>query len=360
MITRRLFIKAGMVASVVSTFPNIIFKQKKQKIGVALVGLGYYSRDLLAPALQETKHCYLAGIVTGSPSKIPIWQQKYGIKDANVFNYENMHQVANNDEIDVLYIVTPNALHAKHGIIAANSGKHVWCEKPMDKTSEACLQLMDACASNNVKLSIGYRMQHEVNTQKIIQFAKNRTYGNQRRLFSEAGFYGGRGLGWKLGQELGGGPIYDMGTYPINASRYASQLDPIRVLSARHESKRKDIFSEVAETTHFEFEFPNGIHFKGRTSFGERVNRLRVECEKGWYQLKPFQSYSGVQGATSDGIKLTPMRENQQAKQMDNDALAILNDTEVMVPGIDGLKDVMIIEAILKAAKDGNSVDLQF
>src|SRR5687767_7680418 len=70
-----------------------VFANKRRKIGVALVGLGYYSRDLLAPALQLTQYCHLAGIVTGSPDKIPVWQKQYGIADRNVYSYDTMHKI---------------------------------------------------------------------------------------------------------------------------------------------------------------------------------------------------------------------------------------------------------------------------
>ena len=123
---RRDFIKQlALATSAVATFPQMAVSQQKV-LGVALVGLGYYSTDLLAPALQRTKHCKLAGIVTGSPHKIPKWQKQYGIPDGNVYNYQNMRQIADNPEIDVIYIVLPTGLHSKYAIMAAQSGKHVW------------------------------------------------------------------------------------------------------------------------------------------------------------------------------------------------------------------------------------------
>lgn len=148
--SRRSFIKtAGAVSLVLSAAPavfsSIIIPRNKNKLGVALVGLGYYSTDLLAPALQLTQYCELKGIVTGSPWKIPVWQKKYNIEDKNVYNYENMHQIANNPDIDVIYIVLPTGLHSKYSIVAANAGKHVWCEKPMARTAAECEAIIDAC-----------------------------------------------------------------------------------------------------------------------------------------------------------------------------------------------------------------------
>ena len=99
--------------------------QKKDSIGVALLGLGSYSRGQLAPALQLTKHCHLAGIVTGSPDKIPYWQETYGVNEKDVYSYDTLADIANNEDIDVVYIVVPTGLHAKYAIAAANAGKHL-------------------------------------------------------------------------------------------------------------------------------------------------------------------------------------------------------------------------------------------
>lgn len=353
MSNRRKFIKTLSASTATlalqPAFANIIIPRQKT-LGVALVGLGYYSSDLLAPALQQTKHCRLTGIVTGTPSKIVRWQKQYGIKDSNVYNYQNMHEIANNDEIDVIYIVLPTGLHAKYSIIAANTGKHVWCEKPMAVTASECQNMIDACKKNKVKLSIGYRMQHEPNTQTVMQYAKSRPYGKITELKAEAGYYDGRTNHWKQNKSLGGGAMYDMGVYPLNALRYASGQEPIRV-SARHETNRPKVYHEVDETTYFELEFAEGLKGKGATSLGAGMNELTVTCENGWYNLIPMQAYAGVRGRTSSGTRLNQSISNQQAKQMDDDAQAILNDTPVMVPGKEGQKDIRIVEAIYQSAK---------
>ena len=145
--SRRNFLKNAGLSLAAGTLPysllaRSIFTQKK--LGVALVGLGYYSTDLLAPALQLTQHCELRGIVTGSPEKIPIWQRKYGIPDSNVYNYENMGEIANNTDIDIVYIVLPNGLHKKFSVLAAEAGKHVWCEKPMAISVRECEEMISS------------------------------------------------------------------------------------------------------------------------------------------------------------------------------------------------------------------------
>lgn len=359
MITRRNFIKnSGLfLAATTLPFPGILFKNPKRKLGVALVGLGSYSTNQLAPALQETEYCQLRGIVTGSPEKIPRWQEKYRIPDANIYNYDNMHGIANNDDIDVIYIVLPNSMHAKYSIIAANAGKHVWCEKPMALNAEECRQMISVCEKNKVKLAIGYRLQHEKNNRLIMNWAETKPYGPIVNLKAEAGFFS-QNPGWRAKKEMGGGAMYDMGVYPLNTSRYTVGREPVAV-SATSFTSRPNLFKEVDESMEFTLEFPGGITANCRTSFGEGMNNLEVTCRDGSFHLKPFQSYSGVKGGTSDGKILEPMQKNQQAVQMDDDALAILNNELMMVPGEDGLKDIIVLEKIYEsAAKAGKRLEI--
>lgn len=340
-----------------SAFANIILPRQPKTLGVALVGLGYYSTDLLAPALQLTQNCRLAGIVTGSPWKIPVWQEKYGIKDKNVYNYENMDEVANNPEIDVVYIVLPPFMHRDYSIKAAEAGKHVWCEKPFAMTEKECQEVIDACSANRRKLAIGYRMQHEPNTQTIIRFGEQKTYGRINEVIAEAGYYDNRTDHWKQDRSKGGGAMYDMGVYPLNAARYVTWEEPIAV-TARHETNRPEIYTKADETTYFTLEFPSGAVAACMTSLGKGINNLKATCANGWYGLSPFQSYSGIKGETSDGKQLNERIPNQQARQMDNDALAILENGSLLVPGQEGLLDIRVVEAIFKSAREGKRVPI--
>jgi glucose-fructose oxidoreductase len=362
MITRKKFLKqvlatgAGLYLTQ-SVFANIIVPQQKKKLGVALVGLGYYSTDLLAPALQLTSQCELKGIVSGTPSKVEAWKKVYGITDKNIYNYQNFDSIADNPDIDVIYIVLPPSMHAEYVIRAAKSGKHVWCEKPMAISVNECQQMIDACNQNKVKLSIGYRMQHEPNTQRIIQFQKELKYGKVLKAEAAAGYFDGRTNHWKQIKKMGGGSMYDMGVYPLNAARYSTGLEPIAV-TAKQSTTRPQIYTEVDETMVFDLEFDGGVTAHCETSFGKGMNDLQVTCEKGWYKLSPFQGYSGIDGVTSDGIKLNARIPNQQAKQMDDDALSIKNKTSVLVPGEEGLKDIRVVEAVYRSVKDNKRVKI--
>lgn len=361
-ISRRQFLRqTGSALALASVdFPSIIIPKRPKKLGVALVGLGSYSTGRLAPGLQQTRHCELRGIVTGSPEKIPVWQSRHGIPDQNVYSYATIHEIANNDDIDVVYIVTPTGLHARDAVKAAEAGKNVWCEKPMAMNAEQCQAVIAAAKANRVQLTIGYRMQHEPNTQTIIRFGREETYGPITAVRTGAGYNGAHRdpQNWRRIAHLGGGALYDMGVYPINAARYATGLEPVAV-RGRQWSKRDEMYDEVDEFTEFELEFPNGVIAKGETSFGKSTNYLDVECTEGWYRLRPFQSYSGVRGKTSDGRTLPPDPNHQQARQMDDDALAIFEKRDPIVPGEEGLADIRIVNAIMDSSrKDGTRVKL--
>ncbi len=359
---RHLIQVAGAIAAASSAYSSRVFSLPvKRKIGVALVGLGYYSQDLLAPALQLTKYCELKGIVTGSPEKVPVWQKQYGIADRNVYSYENMHEIADNHEIDVIYIVVPTALHMKYSVIAANAGKHVWCEKPMAMTASECETIIAACTKNQVQLTVGYRLHHEPNTQTVMEYARTKPFGAIESIVAQAGYEGEAPAAdhWRLKRSMGGGALYDMGVYPINAARYALGEDPIAV-SARLSVERKEIFKEVDESAELTLEFPSGAIAKCATSVGKNMNILRATCAEGWYELSPMQSYTGVKGKTSDGTFLNKTVVNQQAKQMDDDAIAIFHNSRVLAPGEEGLADIRVVEAALKShAAGGERVELK-
>ncbi|RDV24897.1 gfo/Idh/MocA family oxidoreductase [Alteromonas aestuariivivens] len=330
-----------------------------RKIGVALLGLGGYSSNLLAPALEHTRYCELRGIVTGSQEKIPRWQARYAIPDTNVYSYDDMHRIADNPDIDVVYVVVPTGLHMHYAVKAANAGKHVWCEKPMAMNTSECQAIIEACKKNGVKLSVGYRMQHEPNTQLMAGYTKNQPFGPIKAVSSFAG-YGGNGLpanNWRMKKNMGGGALYDMGVYPINGARFITGLEPVAV-TGRHEKTHADIFTEVDETTYFTLEFANGLVADCGTSVVKSFNRLRVDCEDGWYELSPMQSYSGVTATNSNGQRFGAISGMQQTLQMDNDALALLGQGPIRVPGEEGMKDIQLVNAIFQSASSGQKVTL--
>lgn len=332
----------------------------KDRLGVALVGLGYYSTDLLAPALQQTKDCYLAGIVTGTPSKAVAWSKKYHIPDKNIYNYQNFDTIANNPDIDVVYIVLPPSMHHEYVIRAANAGKHVWCEKPMAITATECQEMIAACNRNKRSLAIGYRLHHEPHTQEWRRLVNGQLLGKVKKLKCAAGYYDSRSNHWKQKKEMGGGVLYDMGVYAIQGARLGTGMEPVSILSAQTSTTRPDIYKNgLDETTTAILEFPGGVLADIKTSFGENVNFLDISCEKGDINMAPYSGYGGLKGKSPLGEIYFPYEVPwQQARQMDDDARSIKAGKPMLVPGEEGWRDIRIVEAIYISAATGQTVKL--
>lgn len=361
-LSRRSVIKtlAGSAALLYS--PNVLLAatSQKKRLGVALVGLGYYSTDLLAPALQQTKNCYLAGIVTGTPSKAETWKKKYNIPDKNIYNYSNFDSIANNPDIDVIYIVLPPSMHKEYVIRAANAGKHVWCEKPMAISVTECQQMIDACKKNKRSLAIGYRLQHEPHTKEWRRIVKEKLLGKVNKVSCAAAYRDNRTDHWKQKKEMGGGVIYDMGVYAIQGVRLGTGTEPVAVLSATTSTTRPEIYKNgLDETVVAQLEFPGGVIGDLKTSFGENVNFLTINCEKGDIRMEPYSAYAGLRGNSPLGEIYKPYDVPwQQANQMDDDAMSIMQNKPMQVPGEEGLRDIRVVEGILKSAKNGSKVIL--
>ena len=362
--SRRTFLYAAGLTGAVAAVSSSVFKfstqSAKGKLGVALVGLGYYSTDLLAPALQKTKNCYLAGIVTGTPEKAEKWKKQYNIPDKNIYSYQTFDQIANNPDIDVVYVVLPPSMHEEYVVRAANAGKHVWVEKPMAVTAKACQTMIDACAKNKVSLAVGYRLHHEPNTQEYVKGLHDGKIGKILMVSCSAGYYDARTDHWKQKKEMGGGVMYDMGVYVLQGARLATGEEPIAVTAQQYTSRPNVYKNGLDETSMAQLIFPSGARAAVQSSYGMNMNFLNVTGSKGTLMMEPYSAYNGQKGIWSDGGKIEHSYDVpwQQTKQMDDDAEAILNKKPMLVPGEEGLRDIKIVEAIYEAARTGREVKI--
>ena len=330
---------------------------KTNKLGIALVGLGKYSSEQLAPALKETEYCYLAGVVTGTPEKADQWKRKYDLPEKNIYNYTNFDEIKHNQDIDIVYVVLPNALHREYVVRAAGAGKHVICEKPMALTVEDCDEMIATCKNAKKMLSIGYRLHFEPHNMEMMRLGQKKVFGDIKKMMAEDGLK--EVEGWRLNKGLaGGGPLMDVGIYCVQGIRYTSGLEPIAVTAREGVKRDHKKFKEVEESLSWQMELSNGIIAECNTSYSEELNLLRAEAEKGWFQLTTAYEYKGIKGETSDGVMKFP-QINQQAKQMDDFAQAILNSRPTPVPGEMGRQDVKILNAIYKAMETGNRVAIR-
>ena len=327
---------------------------KEGKLGIALVGLGSYAEAQLAPALQETQHCYLAGVVSGNPAKAEAWQKKYSLPGSACYTYESFDGIKDNPDIDIVYVVLPTALHAEYVVRAAKAGKHVICEKPMAVTVEDCNRMIAACREAGKMLSLGYRLHFDPYNREAMRLGQEKVYGDIRLIEAEHGLK--EVQGWRIDKELaGGGPLMDVGVYCVQAVRYVTGLEPVAVTAQEGFKHDHQKFATVEEAITWQMEMPNGAIAKCASSYSEKQNRLRVEADKGWFELDPAYPYDGLKGKTPDGEMNFP-EVNQQAAQMDDFALCIKEGRATSVPGEEGRQDVKILQAIYKAMETGERV----
>lgn len=326
-----------------------------RKLGVALVGLGNYATNQLAPALQETEHCYLAGIVTGTKEKEKIWQDKYGIPDGNIYNYDNYDSIAENDEIDIIYVVLPNSMHAEYTIRGAQAGKHMICEKPMAISVAECQQMIDACKQANKKLSIGYRLHYEPFNLEMMRLGQKQVYGAITGLEAAFGFKMGNLDQWRAKKEFaGGGPLMDVGIYALQGSIYTMGALPLTV-SARETTQNKEAWQSVEGSLEWEMEFPSGVKAQYITTYEDSIQYLKAKAENGFFELSPAYIYDGLQLTTHEGVQdIQPV--NHQASHMDAFTRNILDDTPVIASGEMGMRDMFYIEKIYQSAARGGEV----
>ncbi len=328
-------------------------KVQKKSLGIALVGLGSYSTYQLAPALQQTEYCHLAGIVTGTPAKEKRWATQYGLTEKDIFNYQNFDEIANNSEVDIVYVVLPNSMHAEFSIRAARAGKHVICEKPMATSVEECDAIINACQQAGVRLGVGYRLHSEPYTRRIKQYVREMTFGKTLYVTAEAAYRSTGSPGqWRLDKSLsGGGALMNMGVYAIQSAVYCTGQNPVSV-SAQEFSTRPEYFKDTDETITAQFEFEGGAMANIMTSHNIWANNLKASCTDGWFELAPASSYGPLKGKTSAGILDFP-HERQQKLQMDDFALHILEDKTNRAPGEMGKRDIIIVEAIYQSIEMG-------
>jgi predicted dehydrogenase len=328
-----------------------------RKLGVALCGLGSLATNQIAPALQKTRNCRLAGIVTGTTSKAIEWKKKYGIPDKNVYDYQSMHKMAANKDIDIVYVVTPNALHLEHALAAAAAGKHVFCEKPMEISVERCQQMVDAVKKAGKMLGVGYRCQFEPNHLECVRLARDKVLGEVKVIDANFGFAMGDPTQWRLKKDLaGGGCLMDVGIYCLQTGRMLTGEDPVWVSAA--ETRTDPVkFKEVEETIMWQAKFPSGVVMSSVNTYNANgLAGFRAATSRGWFGLEPAYFYGGNRGRRSDGPEINMPPTDQFAVELEDFADCILNNKPTKVSGEMGLSDVKYLMAIYESVKKGRPV----
>jgi predicted dehydrogenase len=363
-ISRRRFMQGATTAAVAAPFISTTTTRARaassqKKLGVALCGLGRLSTSQIAPALQKTQHCRLAGVVTGTPAQAEDFARKYALPKRSLYSYDTMSRMADNKDIDIVYVVTPNALHLEHTLAAARAGKHVYCEKPLEISVERCQQMIDACKSAGRLLGTAYRCRFDPHHIECIRIAREQELGAVRVIEAGFGINVGPADQWRLKHALsGGGSLMDVGVYALQAARYITGEEPTLVSAI--ESKTDPVkFKEVDETVAWTMHFPGGTVAYCTSSFKlGGIQNFRATAERGWFELDPAYFYNGVKGRRSDGKPLSFPEIDMFAAQLDDFARCIVEQRATSVPGEEGLRDVRIMSAIYESIRTGRAVKL--
>ncbi|MCC9138269.1 Gfo/Idh/MocA family protein, partial [Pontibacter silvestris] len=287
---------------------------------------------------------------------------KYNIPEKNIYNYENFDQIADNPDIDIVYVVLPNSMHAEYTIRAAKAKKHVICEKPMATSVADAQRMIEACNQNNVKLAIGYRLHYEPFNKRVMELGQQQVFGkvqsveaaNSQDMTKDSPDV------WRLDKELsGGGPLMDVGIYCVQGACYTLGKAPVAVTAQFGEITNPEYFNNgVEQSISWKMEFDNGVAAECTSSYAREANLLAGKAENGWWRVSPAYAYEGKEGETSEG-EMDYENVYEQVHQMDGQAQSFRNNQESIVPGEMGLRDMKILEAIYESARNnGKRVEI--
>lgn len=352
-------------------YPNLLRPTATgpRKFGYAIVGLGKYAINQILPAFEECQHARLTALVSGDMTKARRVGKQYGIKESHLYSYDNFDKIAQNPDVDAVYIILPNALHADFTVRAFRAGKHVMCEKPMATSVEDCQRMIDAGKRAKKELMIGYRCHFDPITHKAISLARSGAIGKPQIITTDNNDMGADTTDptthWRLTRDLsGGGSLMDLGIYGVNGSRYMMDEDPIEV-RAMIAPNSNPVFKQVEDIITWMMRYRSGGVAHGSSSFSTNaVTRFCLQGDKGSLLLDPATSYwsNRVNLCKSGDIHTwsTPMFTidglNQFSAQLDHLPECITKGKRVAATGEEGMQDVRLLLAIYKSAHTSRPV----
>ena len=324
-----------------------------KKIRYAVVGLGYISQAAVLPAFAHAaENSELVALVSGDPRKLLALSRKY--KVPRTYSYEHYSECLNSGEIDAVYIALPNNLHRAYTESAAQSGVHVLCEKPMAFDETDCDAMIAVTERAGVKLMIAYRLHFEPGNLHAIEVVNSGKIG-EPRIFTSTFSQQVKAGNSRLKSRVGGGALYDMGVYCINAARYIFRVEPEEVL-AWNMSSRDKRFKEVPEMTSALMKFSNDRVASFTCSFGAAdCSFFEVAGTKGTLKMEPAYDMTGdLKSEVTIGGRITTKvfkSRDQFAPELVYFSNCILKNKQPEPSGREGLADVRVIRALQESAE---------
>jgi predicted dehydrogenase len=337
-------------------------RETKRKVRYAVVGLGWFAQMAVLPAFRHARaNSELAALVSDDPKKLAELGRRYRV--ANLYSYEDYSVCLTSGEVDAVYIVLPNHLHRDYAVAAAEAGIHVLCEKPLAVTEGECEDMIRAAETNGVRLMTAYRLHFEKGNLEAVEIVRSGKIG-EPRIFSSV-------FTMQVEDEdnirlnpiaQGGGTVYDIGIYCINAARYLFRDEPVEV-AAFTANNGQERFRDCDEMTTAVLRFPKERLATFTSSFGAADHgSYRVVGTKGDLEVTSAYEYAEpVEHVLTIGgrrTKRTFSRRDQVAPEILRFSEAVIEGKDPEPSGREGLADVRIIRAIYRSAADGRPVRL--
>ena len=335
------------------------------RVGIAVVSLGRLSLEQILPALNQCKHARLSALVSGTPDKLARAGEQYGIPAAHQYSYDMFDRIAEDEAVQAVYIVAPNARHEELVCRAAAAGKHVLCEKPMSVGSASARRMIEACRAADRLLMIAYRSRFQPHMREAIRLAQNGELGRIKLINALNLQNQGDPSQWRQQAALaGGGSLPDVGLYCLNIATAFAGEPPADVTALVTTPPNDPRFVTVEDQVSFTLRFNGGPVATCVTGYdAHKLSRLIVSLQDGWIELENAFDYVGQRlrvtrrvGEREQVSEIVMKEENQFMLEIDHFAECVLTGQAPMTPGELGLADHLAMEAIYQAANDRRPV----
>ncbi|MCC6661668.1 MAG: Gfo/Idh/MocA family oxidoreductase [Phycisphaerales bacterium] len=329
-------------------------RTRPRRIRYAVAGLGYIAQAAALPAFRNARrNSEVVALFSHDARKLRELGARYGV--TSLHPYDDYDEVLRSGGIDAVYIALPNSMHAEFTVRAALAGVHVLCEKPMAVAEADCAAMVRACRRARVRLMIAYRLHLEETTLRVLEICRSGRIGDVRAFNSVFTMQVRDRDNIRLDPGLGGGPVYDIGTYCINAARMVFNAEPEEVFAAAPPS-RDSRFRDVPELVSCVLRYPGGRVATFTVSFGASpVSEYRIVGTKGDVRVSPAYEYARglAYEITVDGItkRYSSRKGDQFAAELLYFSGCILEDRNPEPSGEEGLADVRIICALRRSAQ---------
>lgn len=330
----------------------------EKKIRYAVVGLGYIAQIAVLPAFAHAReNSELTALVSGDTRKLKALSRKYNV--SHTYSYEKFGDCLKSGAIDAVYIALPNYMHRAYAETAAEAGIHVLCEKPMAFDETECDAMISTAERSRVKLMVAYRLHFERGNLEAVAAIKSGKIG-EPRIFTSVFSQQVKSGNSRLQKDVGGGALYDMGIYCVNAARYLFQDEPHEVFAWNLSSKDKR-FREVPEMTSGLMKFSGDRIASFTTSFGAADRSVfEVIGTRGVLKMDPaYEMAVELKSEITIGGRTTRKvftKRDQFAPELVYFSNCILQNRQPQPSGLEGLADVRIIRALIESAESNRPI----